>query len=353
MCCIIIKLSGVSLRIIIVHVMLNLEGNMVEKRVIFQENGSKALNPQNKIDTHNLPFTMNSGIGCHFGCQYCYIQGFPFNRHAVFGEEVVVKLWIAEQLDHELFSFNHLPQHLKRVQVNVSTEGYLPAAMIRTKKQYNRDIMREVLTVFRRHWEEGNRWMVHLLTKSHMVRKHLHIIRDMRDQVQLEITITTLDEEKKRQLEGLAPSVRKRLNIVQAFSEAGVFVRLMCMPLIGTREDAIEIRRVGFENGARAFKHKGVNYWDEDALLDGQVRKTKGRKDEVFEDLIVRGGEPVMDNGRARTVTLPMPVIVKKGKKKPTSKWKGFRAQDLEQKLITMENCGYSEMNDINWGYVI
>ena len=164
---------------------------MIRKQVIFQDKGSRILNPQNKIDSHNLPFTLNTSIGCHFGCQYCYIQGFPFNLQAVFGEEVKIKLYAPAKLDEELSKYSHLPQHLKRVQMNASTEGYLPAAMIRTKKQYGRDIMREVLEVFRRHWNNGNRWMVHLLTKSHMAIKHLDIIHNMRDQVQMEITITT------------------------------------------------------------------------------------------------------------------------------------------------------------------
>lgn len=324
---------------------------MLQKQVIFQETGSNALNPQKEIDSHNFPFTMNSGIGCHFGCQYCYIQGFPFSRYAVFGKEVKVKLWIPEALDGELHKYRDLPQHLKRVQINVSTEGYLPAAMIRTKKQHNRDIMREILGVFRKHWEEGNYWMVHLLTKSHMVRKHLDIIRDMRDQVQLEITITTLDEEKKKLLEGLAPTVRRRLEIVREFSNEGVFVRIMCMPLIGSRDDAAEIRRVGFEHGARAFKHKGVNYWDENALLKGETTKVKGRKDDVYEDLLLRSGERVLDNGRSRTVTLPMPVLIRSGKK--SRRWQGYKPSDLKDKLMVVTNMGYQEINEIDWGCVI
>ena len=323
---------------------------MIEKKVIFQEKGTKALNPQNKIDSHNLPFTLNSSIGCHFGCQYCYIQGYPFNRYAVFGEEVKVKLWLPERLDRELSKYDHLPQHLKRVQINVSTEGYLPAAMIRTKKQHERDIMEEVLEVFRRHWEEGNRWMVHLLTKSHMVRKHIDIIANMRDQVQLELTITTLDEERKKLLEGLAPSVRKRLNMIREFSEAGVFVRIMCMPLMGTMEEGAEVRRVCFEHGARAFKHKGVNYWDEEALLIGQAVKTGGRKDEVDEDLIVKSGEHVLQNGQPKTVTLPMPVIIKVGTNK---RWRSYNVGDFEDKVMTVVNSGYSEINGIDWGYIV
>ena len=80
--------------------------------------------------------------------------------------------------------------------------------------------------------------MVHLVTKSHMVLKHLDIISAMKDQVQLEMTITTLDEAHRRKIEGCAPSVAKRLKVIKEFALAGVFVRAMCMPLIGIRQDA-------------------------------------------------------------------------------------------------------------------
>ena len=322
---------------------------VAKKVVIFHENQGTALTRQNKIDSHNIPFTMNTVIGCHFGCRYCYVQGFPFGKHAEFPIEAKVKLWIPDKLDKELDKYKHLPQHLKRVQVNVSTEGYLPRVMHKVQKELDRDIMAEVLEVFRKHWENGNQWMVHLITKSHMVLRHLDIISAMRDQVQLEMTITTLDEERRRLLEGLAPSVAKRLKVMENFASAGVFVRTMCMPLIGTREDAEEIRAVCFDHGARAFKHKNVNYWDEDALLKGETKKSSGRSDDVFEDLLVKSSEPYMENGEIQKKAVQMPVIVKTGKQ---PKWKGYKDEDLQEREMVMEVSGYLEMNDIDWGYV-
>ena len=325
----------------------------MKKNVIFHNKVSDALTPQNKFDQHNLPFTLNSTIGCLFGCAYCFLQGYPFYRFTDFGKEVKVKTWIPEKLDRELKKYRILPQYLKRIQVNVATEGYLPSVMTKVKKELNRDIMKEVLDVFRKHWNNGNQWMVHLVTKSHMVRKHLDIIAGMRDQVQLEITITTLDEEKKKILEGLAPTVKRRLDVVRQFSDAGVFVRIMCMPLLGTREDANIIKSVGFDHGARAFKHKGVNYWNEDALLNGQTIRDGIREDEVFEDVLFNSGEPVIENGHPKTMIVPMPVIIRTGKKKKSKRWRGFQSQHLANKEMIMENFGYKDLNDINWGYVI
>lgn len=320
-----------------------------KKCVIFHESKSTALTPQKKIDGHNFPFTLNAVIGCHFGCLYCYLKDPFFNRNIRFPDEAKVKLWIAEKLDKELHKYKQLPQHLKRVQVNVATEGYLPLVMARVKRKYQRDIMAEVLDVFRKHWENGNHWMVHLVTKSHMVIKHLDIISAMKDQVQLEMTITTLDEVRRREIEGCAPSVAKRLKVIREFASAGVFVRAMCMPLIGTRQDAEAIRAVCFDNGARAFKHKGVNYWDEDALLNGETKRSRGRVDEVYEDLLFKSSEPYQENGEIQTMVVMMPVIVGRGRSK---RWLGYRRQHLQNREMIMEVSGYSEINGIDWGYV-
>jgi DNA repair photolyase len=309
----------------------------MKKTIIFHDKPGKALTPQKKIDQHNLPFTLNSTIGCLFGCAYCYLQGFPFNLHTDFGKEVKVKTWISERLDFELDKYRNLPQYLKRVQVSVASEGYLPDVMIKTKRELNRDIMAEILETFKRHWEEGNCWMVHLITKSHMVLKHLNIVQNMRNQVQLELTITTLNEERKKILEKYAPSVKRRLDIIRKFSDAGIFVRIMCMPLLGTREEAEELRQICFDNGARAFKHKGVNYFDENALLAGEVVSEGGREDEVFEDLLVKSGEPVIENGEPMIMTVQM----------PTPKWNEFEYRDM-----VIKDTGYTEMNDIDWEYL-
>jgi len=309
----------------------------MKKKIIFHDKSGKALTLQKKIDQHNLPFTLNSTIGCLFNCAYCYLQGFPFNLHTDFGKEVKVKTWISERLDFELSKYQNLPQYLKRVQVNVASEGYLPDVMIKTKRELNRDIMAEILETFKRHWDKGNCWMVHLITKSHMVLKHLNIIEDMRNQVQLELTITTLNEERKKILEKYAPSVKRRLDVISRFSDAGIFVRIMCMPLIGTKEEAEELKQVCFDCGARAFKHKGVNYFDEDALLAGEVVSEGSREDEVYEDLLFMSGEPVLENGEPMIMTVQM----------PTPKWNKFEDRDM-----IIVDTGYTEMNAIDWAYL-
>ena len=311
----------------------------MKKNIIFHDKVGKALTPQKKIDQHNLPFTLNTSIGCHFACSYCFLQK-PMFRHSAFGKEVKVKTWIPEKLNKELTTYNWLPQHLKRVQINSATEGYLPDAMIKTKKELGRDIMKEVLEVFESHWNAGNRWMVQLLTKSHMIVKHIDLLANMRHQIQVELTITTLDEQRKKMLEGFAPSVKKRLKVLERLAQAGIFVRVMCMPLIGTEADGEAVRDVALACGARAFKHKGLNYWDEEGVISGDVKIVKGQQNLVYEDLLLRSGEPVLENGVPKMVEVMMPVSP------------GNR-RTLVPKEMAVSNWGYGELNDVDWGYLI
>ncbi len=308
------------------------------KTIIFQEKSAgSALTRQKTIDQSNFPFTLNTTIGCHFGCLYCYLQGFPFVRHTEFGKEVKVKMWLPKKLDLELEKYRDLPQYLKRVQVNAATEGYIPNVMTMLKNRYNRDIMKEVLKVFKKHWDNGNFWMVHLVTKSHMILKHLDILTEMCNQVQVELTITTLSEARRKLLEGSAPSVKKRLEVIRRLSGAGIFMRVMCMPFIGSRDEAVKLRSACFDCGARAFKHKSMNYWNEEALLLGNLEKNKGKINFSYTDLLTKSGEQVIENGRGKMKTVNM----------PTKKWDNW-----EFKSMMFENSGYVEMNGIDWGYV-
>jgi len=307
-------------------------------KITIQTTSGIALTKQKSVDISNFPFTLNTNIGCLFGCNYCYLQGFPFNLHTDFGNEVKIKVWLPEQLDKELVKWKSLPQHLKRVQVNAATEGYLPQAIHAMKSEHDRDLMREVLEVFGKHWNAGNKWMVHLVTKSHMVLNHLDLITAMRDQVQIELTITTLDEKKARILEGSAPSVKKRLEVVQMFAKNDVFIRVMAMPFIGTETEAAEVRQVLLDLGAKGFKHKAMNYWDEEKLLQGKVIRKQGKRDIIYRDLHLNSGETVLDESGNETVsTVSM----------PDSKWNEFT-----EKPMRVVTWGYSEMNDVDWKYI-
>ena len=304
------------------------------KKVLFHERIGSALRKQRMTDVYEFPFTLNPTIGCLFACKYCYVQQFPFNRWAVFGEEVKVKPWMPARLDRELDRLRGLPQHLKRVQVGNAAECYSPEVMARVRRELGRDLMGEILDVFRRHWNVGNQWAVHIITKSHLVGRHVEILSAMRDQVQVEVTLVCLDEGTRREYERYAPSVRRRLEVIQRLAEAGVFVRVMAMPLLCGREEALELRRVAFECGARGFKVKGLNYFEEEEVRRGEAVRRKRKEDVVETELLVNSGE-LLDG---RSLIVPM----------PTKDWRGYEPREMP-----VLRSGYSEMSGIDWGYLV
>ena len=313
----------------------NISDNNTSQIIIHKEVG-QALTRQKKIDQHNFPFTLNATMGCLFGCRYCYLQGVPFSRHTNFGEQVKVKVWLPKKLDRELKEkYRDLPQYLKRVQVNPATEGYLPQVINKMQKEYDLDLMGEILQVFKKHKESGNFWLVHLLTKSNTILNHLDLFSSMRDQIQVEMTITTLDEVRRKIFEGKAPSVAKRLEAIRKLSDAGIFVRVMAMPFIGDRDAAMNLRDETFKYGARAFKHKSLNYFDEEALLNGRLVRIRGRRDFAYEDLILKSGEPYQAKGEPKKVSMP------------NKKWNAWEIRPMK-----IENHGYADINQIDWTYL-
>ena len=306
------------------------------KKVLYHNKPGLSLRRQKNIGQQNLPFTLNPCIGCLFGCSYCYVQWSSF-KNTEFGKEVKVKTWMPQRLNKELRKYQELPQHLKRVHINTNCEGYLPLVMIKTEREFGKDIMRQVLEVFKGHWDQGNFWMLHLFTKSHLVSKHLDLLREMRHHVQVELSIPTLYEAMRREFEGHAPSVKRRLRIIEQLSGAGVFVRVMAMPIF-RREEAERIRHVGFDHGARGFQHRGGHFWGGNVFLGGTPQPKPSREYWVFQDLLVKSGEQVREQDLLKTKRVIMPDL----------KWQKF-----EDRYMTVQNFGYSDLNDIDWGCAI
>lgn len=325
--------------------------------VEFREKSSKALNSQFPIDQYGHPFTLNPTIGCFFACKYCYSPIFVAKvltqKRKQFFENVFVKLNIAQYLDKELTKFKVLPQHLKRVQINETSDYYLPRVMDSMKKNHNRDIMLEILQVFEKHWNNGNKWMLHILTKSHLILKHLDQLKNMRQMVQIELSISNIDEKTIRSLEFFTPTIKKRLKTIDELAKNNIFVRVMAMPYYGTRKDVEDIKTTTFNHGAKAFKNKGINYydWDQlqplnyDDLINDKIERIKGRNDPMFEDLNEKSGELMLFNGNTRTSTMKFPI--KKNWATVT-----ILDQKLSDKNLEHIDCGYSSLNTVDWKYI-
>ena len=310
-------------------------------QIIFHDKVGNAFNRQKEFQ-NGTPFTASPYIGCLGGCRYCYTQGAPFKFHTEFGREVKVKTWFPEKVDAELHKYSDHPQYLKRVQMNESCEYYIPEVLAKMDEDLHRDIMAEILSAFKKHWDNGNKWMLHIVTKSPHILRHLPILSSMREMIQVEMTLICLDEGRRRSVESNPFTVNDRLEAIRELSKSGVFVRIMAMPFFGNKEEAMALREEAFKYGARAFKHKGLNYFDWDLLVRDDRSKTGNREDHIFTDLIVKSGEPFIQDGHQGTVRLLM----------PNRQWKHAYVGNLEEQEVPMIKFGYSDLNDIDWGNI-
>ena len=172
-----------------------------------------------------LPFRwgINTYRGCEHDCIYCNARytheylGLPIGE---FAHKIIVKDNAAEILQKE-FSREKWNTN-KTVNVATVTDPYQPA-----EKKF--EITRQVLEVFLKHHNA-----VLVTTKSDLVLRDLDLLAEIGRTgfLNVAITIPTLDEELRKQIEPKAPGVDRRLNIIQELHEANITVGVTAIPLL-------------------------------------------------------------------------------------------------------------------------
>lgn len=320
---------------------------------------NKALNSQKIIGQYGFPFTLNPVIGCPYACKYCFSRMSLWKSPREFFENVEIKVNLPEILDKELTKLTPLPQHLKRVQINETCDVYHPTVLKYMQKN-NCDIMLQILEVFQKHWSHGNKWMLHILTKSHMIIEHIEKLKEMKDQIQVEISIAACTEQQIRTVEMFTPSIQKRLKIIEQLSQAGIFIRVMAMPFFGDNKELKILKDLAFSSGAIAFKHKNLNYfnWEDiinttyDDLLNEKLRRTGTKKDSYNPDYIIKSGECFLQNGSYHYVEVDMPKEKLRGEKLQDWSVVSKMCDRLELHKVPIIDCGYNLVNEIDWSYI-
>ena len=176
--------------------------------------------------------------------------------------------------------------------------------------------MMEILQVFQNHWNAGNKWMLHILTKSHLIEKHLDKLKEMKEMVQVEMSFSTPYENQLRNLELYTPTIKKRLETIEKLSKEGIFVRVMAMPFYGGVSELDDLKTITFNAGARALKNKALNYfnWNDvinisfEDLVQYKLPQTGSRKDTIISQAhMIKSGEDYLVNGTSETVDVIMP----------------------------------------------
>ncbi|MCU0447470.1 MAG: PA0069 family radical SAM protein [Microscillaceae bacterium] len=192
------------------------------KTQIFYE---KPKNILSKNQSPDIPFTysINPYQGCEHGCIYCYArnahQYWGFSAGLDFETKIVVKREAPQLLEKQFLS-----PHWQAAPIMLSgnTDCYQPI-------EKDLKITRNLLKVFAKY---GN--PVSIISKNALILRDLDILQDLAKEnlVHVHISITTTDEELRRQLEPRTASAKKRLEVVKKLSQAGVPTGVMIAPII-------------------------------------------------------------------------------------------------------------------------
>lgn len=169
-------------------------------------------------------FTLNPYSGCSFGCTYCYAAFFSRSASAshTWGDWVSVKENAVERMD------SYKPSYLddKLIYMSSVTDPYQP---IERKLGLTRGILRIMA-------EEGrHRPKLVIQTRSPDVVRDCDLFNQIEQnggRVQVNMTVTTDDEDIRRTFEPFCPSNQARLNALGKVQQSGVESCITMTPLI-------------------------------------------------------------------------------------------------------------------------
>ena len=211
---------------------------------VFQESAKKIVNKVTSPDL-GMMYSMNPYQGCEHGCIYCYARNtheyYGFSAGLDFESKIVVKKNAPQLLEKFLL---HPDWQAVPISVSGNTDCYQPL-----ERKF--EITRNILKVFARY-----RHPLGMITKNSLVTRDIDLLTDLAKDnlVHVYISITTLNEDLRRQMEPRTASGLKRLQTVEALAKAGVPVGIMNAPIIpGLNHHEIpQILKAASDHGALA-----------------------------------------------------------------------------------------------------
>ncbi len=199
----------------------------------------------NKVTNPDVPmeYSMNPYQGCEHGCVYCYARVthnyWGYSAGLDFETKILVKQGAAEVLEKEIRkkSWQAAP-----IVLSGNTDCYQP---IEKELKVTRSLI-EVLYRYRN--------PTGFITKNAMILRDLDILEEMaKDQlVYVNMSISGIDETKRRFLEPRTSSYKNRFRTIEKLSSAGIPVRVLVGPLIPgfNSHELMDIIKMSADSGA-------------------------------------------------------------------------------------------------------
>ncbi|MFM7022130.1 MAG: PA0069 family radical SAM protein [Flavobacteriales bacterium] len=199
----------------------------------------------NKVESPDIyaSYSMNPYQGCEHGCIYCYARNsheyWGYSAGQDFESKIIIKKNAPQLLEEFLNKKNYQPA---TIMLSGNTDCYQP---VERKMKITRSLL-EVLVKYRH--------PVGMITKNALVLRDIDLLKELaaNDLVHVTISLTTLSEELRRQMEPRASSFHNRLKIVSDLSKEGIPVGILIGPVIPSLNsyEIPEILREAAEAGA-------------------------------------------------------------------------------------------------------
>lgn len=186
------------------------------------ENPKKIIN---KVSSPDIPMdlSMNPYQGCEHGCVYCYArnthQYWGYSAGLDFERVIIVKENAPQLLRKQLNQKNWVP---KPIMFSGNTDCYQPAER---KLKITRKML-EVLLEYRH--------PVGMITKNNLILRDLDLLTEMAslNLVKVAISVTTLNEALRQNLEPRTSTGQNRIKTIQQLAKNGIPVSVMVAPII-------------------------------------------------------------------------------------------------------------------------
>ncbi|HEU4753591.1 MAG TPA: radical SAM protein [Armatimonadota bacterium] len=202
------------------------------------------------VNSRRVPFdyAINPYRGCEFGCTYCYArythEYMELEDWLDFERKIFLKRNARDAL---LADLRRLDVKGAWIAIGTATDPYQPA-----ERRFG--LTRALLEVFAA--RSGLR--LSITTKSDLVRRDAALLAEIsrRNELHVNVTITTPHYELSRRTEPRAPRPDKRLAAVRTLADAGVMAGVFVMPVLPRINDRVE----DLELLVRLAKESGADY---------------------------------------------------------------------------------------------
>ncbi len=170
-------------------------------------------------------FSLNPYAGCAFSCSYCYVPKFPNGKHSPneWGQWIEIKTNAPQLIQKE-----RLKVFGSRIFFGSATDPY---QYIELKYRLTRRCLEQLLKY------QPKKITLH--TRSHLVLEDTELIKSFGASLSVGISITTDNEKIAREFEPSAPSIARRLELLQQLHKNGIRTHVSMAPLLPCNPDRL------------------------------------------------------------------------------------------------------------------